>query len=249
MLDVRRLDLDPGATRLVVLGDPHGDIAGAEAIFAREDGPEVAWLCVGDAVGKADGPTSSEMVAWLRARGVATVRGNHEQWVHPDGALAVLSDRHANPYLSPEAIDWCRALPDVLEIFGGPDGKRVAAMVHSHREPRWRDVEVPDARRLVDSLGGPRVLLIGHSHRPRILELPRGAAKATLHPLDFRTEEERALPFPADGTLVVDAGSVAEPKLEDVTREHVPRAERAAFATYAVIDLVAGRAAVRAVRA
>jgi predicted phosphodiesterase len=240
------LSLAPTVTRLVALGDPHGDLAGVEAVFAAEDGPGVAWFCVGDVVGSADGPTSSRLVVWMRDRGVHTVEGNHEDWALPTGHLAVLDDRHADPELTPQARNWIAGLPREMEIsHPGHPGLRVA-MAHAHRDPRWRNVEAFDVKRLVDHMGGPRVLLVGHTHRARILRLPEHSARATSQVLDFRTTPEITAPIPLDGTLTLDAGSIAAPWLGN--RVYVPRAERRAYGTYAVLDLATGTAHVRAIR-
>lgn len=237
------LDLDPTVTRLVVLGDPHGDLAGVEAVLAAEDGPGVAWLCVGDVIGRADGATCSRMTRLLRDRGVATVEGNHEAWSLPTGQVAIPPRGPADLTLDADALAWMAALPEELEVFHPGHGGRVAAMVHAHRDPGYRDVDAANARRLVDRLGGPRVLIVGHSHQPRVLRLAPGARLPEIEGLDFRIRAEVTAPIPEEGTLILDAGSVADPRFGPV-----PARERQAYASYAVVDLAAGVGAVRALR-
>jgi predicted phosphodiesterase len=238
-----RVELDATVTRLVALGDPHGDLAGVEAILAAEDGPGVAWLCVGDVVGRADGPSCSRLALWLRDRGVHTVEGNHDAWSTPRGEVAIPGDASGDMALDPEAVAWLAELPAEMEVFHPAHGGRVAAMVHAYRDPRYRDVDAHNARELVDQLGGPRVVLVGHTHYPRILRLGRRADRAEVESLDFLHFQEISAEIPERDTLILDAGSVADPRYGDVSG-----AERRAYASYAVVDLAAGTASVRSLR-
>lgn len=77
-------------TRLVVLGNPHGDLAGLEAVLARE--PERSYSA-GDNIGYAGGPASFfDCASPLESLGIASVYGNHEAWLGEDGTLAIALD-------------------------------------------------------------------------------------------------------------------------------------------------------------
>lgn len=242
-----RVDLEASVETLVVLGDPHGDLEATERVLEREAGPGVRFLCVGDLVGRRDGPSCSRLAALLEDRGVLTVQGNHEAWVGPGGALLVVEPPEADPHLDARARAWVRGLPASLELFHAGWGRRVAAMVHTLREPGWPDVEARNARRLCDSLGGPDLVLVGHTHRPRFLHVPpRGDVR--VQAFDFPASEVLEVPLPGSGHLVIDAGSLGYPDPREIRGEDWPRERRAAHATWARVDLVARRASLHSLR-
>src|SRR5205823_3364901 len=119
--------------RIVVLGDPHGDLVGLIEVLEREDRPEVQIFSAGDNVGYSDGPTSSELCRILAARKIPSVTGNHEAW-SPTGRL-FLPAAGGPPDLAPEAHAWCQALPLRIKIkaLAAPD----LAIVLVHSLPEW----------------------------------------------------------------------------------------------------------------
>lgn len=236
MLIPTRIQLEAEVRTLVVLGDPHGDLAGVEQILAREDAPGVAWFCVGDVVGRADGPTCSRLALRLRDRGVHTVRGNHEEWISEAGRMELVDPPEADPMLSFDAADWLRELPSALEVFHAGRGRRIAAVVHSLRDPRWREVEATNAGDLADSLGGPDLVFVGHSHRPRFLLVARRSDLEVRH-FDYLQEESISAQIPDRGTLVVDTGSVACPDPSGTHPGTWTREQRRRSGTYAWVDL------------
>jgi predicted phosphodiesterase len=240
------LNLAESVRKLVVLGDPHGALEAVEKILDREAGGDVCFLCVGDVVGRRDGPTCSRLVAFLRDRGVHTVRGNHEEWVSPEGCLELVDSPEDDPRLSPEALQWVRALPAGLEIFHPGLGRRVATVVHSLRDPRWREVDEENARQLAESLGGPDLIFTGHTHRPRFLPVPRrGDVRGIC--FDFVAKTSCRGEIPEAGSLVVDAGSVGLPDPSDFTPEFWTQEARSHYGTYAWVDLVERRVELRRV--
>ena len=79
--------LPPTITRIVAIGDPHGDLAGLAAVLAREERDDTLLVSVGDNVGYGDSVVSSELCRRLAAKKVLSVHGNHEAWLEPDGRL------------------------------------------------------------------------------------------------------------------------------------------------------------------
>lgn len=237
---VRRVVVEPDA-RLVVLGDPHGDVAGVTAALAREAGPRTVPLCVGDVIGHADGAQSSALVELMRARGVACVQGNHEEWFMRGQELVFLYDPLAEKKLAPAAASWVNALPQMIEVTVGPSIDPVAVIVHSISQPFWENVEPHAVPRLMRALPGLRLVIIGHTHCPRFMRwTPGERAGETPFPFERVDEVETALPDDGEaGTLIVDAGSIASP---------VPTMSglrKKGFGTYAVVDLAAGTATLR----
>ena len=224
--------LPRGIERLVVLGDPHGDLAGLETVLAREEGPGVAIVSAGDNVGYADGPTSSRLCRLLAGRRIPSVLGNHEAWALDDGELFLVEPPEAPNRLDEDALAWCRGLPVRLKIrFEDAPGVTVS-LVHAHH---GNYVSAENAGALAAEEAAS-VVFCGHSHGPAIYTV-RGAvlaAKARLEPdglLDAR--------MAPDARYVVDAGSLGRPGF-------YPDPERLELATYAALDLRERRLEVRA---
>jgi len=220
------LRLPEGATRLVVLGDPHGDLIGLDLALAREAGPGAAFVSVGDNVGYADGPVSSLMCRALAERGIRSVYGNHEAWAE-DGRLTVVSPGGQSPRLDAEALAWCRALPHRLRI----SAPGLAGPVHVvHTLPAWAYVRADTAERLADLEEAAHVTFCGHSHKPAVYALRRGLRRPKVRRLDPRAAAPVEVPLEPGTRYVVDAGSLARPA-------GPRRGLRLERATYAVLDL------------
>ena len=218
--------LPPETTRLVVLGDPHGDLIGFEEVLAREERPGTAFVSVGDNVGYADGVLSSHFCALLAAKGVPSVAGNHEAW--SEGGKLFLSPPGQPKELTAEAWAWLQALPHRLVVASGAAPDLRIHVVHTL--PDWAYVNADNAERFLD-LEGADVVLCGHTHRPALYTALRGKRLA-VRQLDPRS----ALPLEAKleqgARYVVDAGSLARPSRPG-------RGTCEERGTYAVLDLVA----------
>lgn len=213
-------------TRLVVLGDPHGDVIGLEEVLAREAGPHVAIASAGDNVGYADATLSSQLVAALAARGIKSVLGNHEAW--SQGGRLFLSPPGAPSQLTPEAQAWCEALPYRLEVVAAAlPGLRIH-VVHTFED--WSYVGPDSAERLAD-MEAADVVFSGHTHRPAVHVLERGARQPRTRRLDPRSKRGVDVRWSPGARYVVDAGSLGRPT---VPRQG-PSLERG---TYAAFDLV-----------
>ena len=237
--DLKRLSVAPDA-RLVILGDPHGDLDGSRRALEREHQPRTVELCVGDVVGHADGPTSSALAEYLEQRGVVTIQGNHEEWYLRGRELVFVDKRGADRKLTGPAHNWVATLPERLDVLCGSTTP-VVTLVHGIKRPMWEDVEPGSVGRLVRAVPDVRVVVVGHSHCPRIFHHIEGE-RARVTDFAFDEVEEVAHPFPEYGTLVIDAGSISHPQraTKGARRTHD-------FGTYAVIDLAAREARLRRV--
>lgn len=189
--------------RYAVLSDIHGNAEALEAVLEVADCHGVeAYLCLGDIVGY--GPDPARVVGEVVARGMVSVRGNHDEAaVNPD------ADRYFND-LAAHAIAWTRErlsdaersvlseLPLTCELDGvllvhaspGDPGAWRYLLSASEAEPEFREF-------------GQRLCLIGHSHVPMVVahgddgfrQLPAG---------DIRLE-------PAE-RYIVNVGSVGQPR-------------------------------------
>jgi predicted phosphodiesterase len=223
--DVLRLPAD--VTRLVVLGDPHGDVIGLEEALAKEQRPGAVVLSAGDNIGYADALVSSALVATLQARGVRSVFGNHEAW--SEGGRLFLGPPGAPTQLAPEAWAWCEALPYRIRIEAEALPGLRLVLVHSFSD--WSYVGPESAERLLD-IEDADVVFCGHTHKPAVYELAPGARAPKVKRLDARSKKGVDAPLRAGTRYVIDAGSLGRPTVPRLG----PTLERG---TYAVLDLAA----------
>jgi predicted phosphodiesterase len=206
--------------RIAVITDIHGNVAALEAaladIAARGIG-EV--ICLGDNASGMMWP--KETVALLMARGIPSVRGNHDRWVaeHAPEKMGK-QDLVAHAELSAEQRHWLGALPTrldpapgVLACHGTPESDTENLL----EEPvGGRLVPAPLAtlrRRLGPQGLAARVVLCGHSHQQAAIRLP-------------------------EGPLVVNPGSCGLPGFRITRPPHPHLAEaRSPDARYAVLHL------------
>jgi putative phosphoesterase len=167
--------------KLGIIADVHADllslIAALELLHKR--GAEQI-VCAGDLVEK--GPDGDAVVATVKAKGIPTVRGNHDtqarsnqQWVRLDMPRSAFRNSQASSLrlLKDETLDYVEALPTSL-VFTMAD----AHVVVAHGVP-FNDLEYlyPTARRSMfetvvrkarDLDPRVHVLILGHTHAPMV---------------------------------------------------------------------------------
>lgn len=176
--------------RIAVIADVHGNLIALEVVLAdlRGAAPDLV-VNLGDLVsGPFDPAGSAEAQMGL---GCPTIAGNHERELLAGGEGAL--DAFARPLLSRAHLDWMASLPATLSLAEG----RVFAC---HGSPAGGDLEYlledvgsgrptldrEDAiRRRLAGIGAAQVVLCGHSHTARIVNL--------------------------DGVLILNPGSVGMP--------------------------------------
>ena len=237
---VDRLIVKP-SSRVVLLGDPHGDLRTTQRIVHRERAidEDVVIACVGDDIGYADGPTSSAMVEWLEHNMVPMVLGNHEEWYFNENRLSVVDDRRAERKLTESAAVWISGLPHRVDLYYPDSPAVVASIVHSIRTPFWDDVQPHSVSKLMKALPGIGIILIGHSHCARIMVVGSDGATSCKF-FDYTELEACDADIRGASTVIVDAGSISRPRtdLRQLSRESV-------YGTYAVLDLKTGSAGLR----
>jgi predicted phosphodiesterase len=203
--------------RLAVVADIHGNAAALRAVVAdlAAAAPDLV-VNLGDCL---SGPLqAAETADHLRALDWPTVRGNHDRWL-VEQSLAEMgaSDRHAAGEIGPAHRAWLAALPamlapadGVLAVHATPasDTTYLAEDVAADGTVRTAPPDAVAAR-----LGSCRAGLVlhGHSHVPRLIHL-------------------------ADGTLVVNPGSVGLPAYTDDTPVPHVMAAGSPHARYAILD-------------
>lgn len=234
------LELPAEVWRIVVLGDPHGDLIGLELALARETRADTLIVSSGDNIGYADGPVSSYLCQVLEERGIPSVVGNHEAWSQEGSVF--LSPPGFPKALTEQALAWTLALPTRIRVQAAArPGLRISI---THSLPNWAYARAKDARRFLD-LEEADLVLCGHTHRPGVFSLGPRARNATSKRYDPRAKNPLRVELKPNTRLVVDSGSLARPS--SPRRGAQPGGPCLEFGTYAVLDLRAGVVELRSV--
>jgi predicted phosphodiesterase len=187
--------------RLAIVSDIHGNLPALHAVI-RHAGVVDGWLNLGDTV---SGPLwPAETAAFLMAQGWPTIAGNHErQMLTQAVARMAASDRYAAERLTPAQRAWLAALPATMEpvpglwcVHGTP-ASDVQCLLETVTPAGMREAHAHEvAQRLGAAAAEATLLLCGHTHVPRQLQL--------------------------GGTLVLNPGSVGLPAYDhNEPYEHV----------------------------
>ncbi|PWK92884.1 metallophosphoesterase family protein [Fulvimonas soli] len=202
--------------RIAALSDIHGNLPALDAVLAdvARRGCELV-VNLGDIL---SGPLfPAETARRLMALDLPTIRGNHERQLLEQAPERMgASDAYARGRLDDAALDWLRALPAALRL--GEDVLLCHGTPRSDLEYFLEDVDAAGARpaapdkvaeRAGDADAG--LILCGHTHLPRSVQLP-------------------------DGRLVVNPGSVGLPAYAwDQPYPHVMEAGTP-HARYAIVE-------------
>jgi putative phosphoesterase len=209
--------------RLGLISDIHANLHALDAAIAalRREGVD-RFVCAGDLVGY--GPFPNECVERVASLDAVTVAGNHDLI-----ALGRLSDDRCIP-LARNSLRWTRdALRDDARRYLAALPLRIqigseTVMAHGSLDDPQEYVSQPSQavaqlEQLSAEFPGARLLILGHTHRPR-------AHTANGMLLDLRTPTSLA-----EGSLaLINPGSVGQAR------------ERAALARFALLDLEIGQA-------
>jgi predicted phosphodiesterase len=177
--------------RLAAISDIHGNLPALEAVLndiARRGVDQIVVL--GDLL---SGPLwPRETAERLMSLGVPTLRGNHERqiWECVDQP-GWSSDHYAYEQITPEQFEWIKALPPTLPLADDVflcHATPSSDLIYLLEDPRTGIAALrpsDDIRRDCGAITGG-LILCGHSHVGRIVELP-------------------------DGPTIVNAGSVGVP--------------------------------------
>ena len=182
--------------RLGVISDIHANRIALDTVL--EAMPSVDQLvCAGDVIGY--NPWPAECVEIVRERSIPCVQGNHDRAIDtPEQYRSNAMAYKGLLYAADQLNDDQREWLRMLpESRNFADGR--VRMVHSHPTKRGRYVRPPAFQSLEPYLGSEAVLILGHTHIQH-------------HEM-------------VDGTLVVNPGSVGQPRDRD------PRA------AFVIIDL------------
>ena len=158
--------------RIAVLSDIHGNFPALQAVFEDIEAID-AILCCGDLVGYY--PDINETCTFMRKLNVSLVRGNHDAFVsgflEPDPLkAAAYRTEWARAHLRPEHLRWLRSLP--VEICCEWDGIIIRLR---HANPWNESLYIyPDSDLTGIELKENEILVLGHTHRPMLVNAGRG---------------------------------------------------------------------------
>ncbi len=236
-------------TRVLVISDIHANQAALESVLAAASGRYDALWCLGDVVGY--GPRPNECIELMRDRAAVCVMGNHDWAVlgrpginvddfNPQARQAVLWTREQ---LTPANRQYLESLADVPVHPPGTQGRSILITHASPREPVWEYILTPSVALENFAAFEEQICLVGHTHKPAIyrwkhFRLPpdgeaagqpspgtNGPGMATVELLQPRTDGPLPLATSAVQRLIVNPGSVGQPRDND------------ARAAYALLDL------------
>ena len=172
--------------KIALFSDIHANLPAFEAMLRDMDNqkPDAAY-CLGDLVGYHIWP--NEVIAEIRKRGIATIKGNHEEKVEnlitTAKSLSEPGKKYAYHLIEESHRAYLRTLPAHIKLEYKLNGEKLN-LVFAHGSTRKIDEYV-----LVDTeesyvLGileeaDADLLFVGHSHKPyhRIIQTPAGAYK------------------------------------------------------------------------
>ncbi|MGJ3239453.1 MAG: metallophosphoesterase family protein [Anaerolineae bacterium] len=143
-----------------ILSDVHGDYGALDRTLnkLKVDHQVSRILCAGDLVGR--GPEQNRVVDCIRANGIVTVRGNHDEWFY-----GISEDNTA--YLKDLPIDWKGKINNrrVFMCHGKP-GNNMWGMYRDHLSETYLTMVLKSLK--VD------VLITGHTHMPLYMRVDEG---------------------------------------------------------------------------
>lgn len=215
--------------RFLLISDIHSNLEALEACLAHA--PTCDHIVnLGDIVGYGGSP--NEVVARARGLGGTVIRGNHDKVCagiadmrdfNPIAGMAALWTRQQ---LTPENLDWLRALPagPVDLPINTPQGAAVARVVHGSPLGEDEYIIVPEEAEEPLASTPVQLTFFGHTHiqggfsmRQGVHEILRPGAG------DLKKAQESILRLGGAAKYLINPGSVGQPRDGD---------RRAAFAVF-----------------
>jgi predicted phosphodiesterase len=228
--------------RIAIISDIHSNLHALEAVLKdiEKQVPDQIF-CLGDIVGY--GAYPRDCLRLVKANCSLVLKGNHDDTASYPKDLdsyydeARISLEWTRDQLEEEDIDYLRSLPYVNE------GKLTSYVHASLNEPEnWEYIEYLEALQAHFSKQKTEVCFAGHTHLPAIF----GAAELESADLTWNNP----LPLPRDQRILVNPGSVGQPRDSDPRACYVIYDEVQRIVTYRRVRYEVERAmnSIRAVK-
>lgn len=176
--------------KIALFSDIHANLLAFQAMLNDMDSQKPdAVYCLGDLVGYHIYP--NEVINEIRRRGIATVKGNHDEKVEdiittPD-SLTEPGKKYAYHLIREDNREYLKTLPAHIRLEYKIGGEKLN-LVFAHGSTRSIDEYVlidTDENYILEMLeeADADLLFVGHSHKPyhRILETPDGRFKHVIN--------------------------------------------------------------------
>ncbi len=230
--------------RALVLSDIHGNLQALQAVLGAAETFDQLWN-LGDAVGYGANP--NEVIETLRERATVNVRGNHDRVCSGQTSaagfnpVAAQAAEWTHATLTPENLAWLRAVPK------GPVRATQEAMA-AHGSPLHEDHYILSMRDAWTPLQRMETGLtfFGHTHVQGGF-VQQGSEWEESHPVCDRGGSCR-LPIPPGSRMLVNPGSVGQPRDNDPRAAYAIYDSDAALVTFwrVAYDVEGAQAAIRA---
>jgi diadenosine tetraphosphatase ApaH/serine/threonine PP2A family protein phosphatase len=215
----------------VIAGDIHSNLEALRAVLAHAEalGPVDAVWCPGDVVGY--GPDPSAVLAELRGPRLTAVAGNH------DFAACGRMDTNEFNRAAARAAEWTAAQLSIAEVDFLQSLPMTAVrgdftIVHgTMREPVWEYLLSDEEALAQFKLQETPYSIVGHSHLPFWIE-ETGPGETPR----FRGPNDRTTLELGERRLIVNPGSVGQPRDGDPRASYVLYDDRAATLTWHRVD-------------
>jgi predicted phosphodiesterase len=217
--------------RIAIISDIHGNLEALEAVLRDVDRQSCdRTYCLGDVVGY--GPEPNAACVRLRALGIGTIQGNHDEAAALDiplqearlSPLAYKSLLWTRGELSPENREWLRQLPHRLELpelnaalyHADPQNPEAWGYITS-RYQAWDILEKQTAT----------LYFIGHTHQPFVWAASGGFV--------FERRPE-VINIERGSRYLINVGSVGQPRNRDPRSSYVIADREEQTVTFRKVD-------------
>jgi predicted phosphodiesterase len=195
--------------RIALFSDVHSNLEALKSVLRSISEVQVDQIyCLGDLTGYATNP--KECIELIRLNNITTLLGNHDEAVvskySPAGfnQAAVQGVLFSKKELGKEQMDWLRTRPRHLLL------NEEVQLGHANvPEAKWEYIDSETNILITFSLMQTRILFVGHTHLPAILEDQTG--NISLH----IPKDQTSYALKATNSYIVNVGSVGQPRDRD----------------------------------
>jgi diadenosine tetraphosphatase ApaH/serine/threonine PP2A family protein phosphatase len=198
--------------KVALFSDIHSNLEALKAVLSDIEHHKMEKLyCLGDVTGYATNP--SECIQLLQALKVPTLLGNHDEAVCSRGlpsefnSHAAKGVHHSKQQLAKGQIEWLSRRPRHILL------NQEITLGHANvPELRWEYVDSKTGIASTFELMTTRILFIGHTHIPAVVEQTETCPWILHIPRDL---PDQTLQLNATSRYIINVGSVGQPRDRD----------------------------------